>query len=93
MLSAGKISELKMQVPYVLIDKFQDRFGNKYRETKYIADFVYLNANSDWIVEDVKSAFMRKNPLYIIKKKLLLSEFPGIIFYEVENPEDMRGIK
>lgn len=93
MQKAGAISELKLQIPYTIIDKFTDRFGEKYRETKYIADFVYLNKYGNWIVEDSKSLFMRKNPLYRIKKKLLLSLFPGMAFFEIENPGDTRGIE
>jgi hypothetical protein len=89
---AGKITDLKLQVPFILIGRFEDYFGNKYRESKYIADFVYRNANGDYVTEDVKSSFMRRNPLYVLKKKLLLSTHAGLIFYEVEDTEDVRGI-
>lgn len=39
---------------------------------KYIADFYYYDLDdSQWVVEDVKSAFTRKLPVYRLKKKLM----------------------
>jgi hypothetical protein len=37
---------------------------------KYISDFVYLE-NGQKIVEDVKSEYTRKLPVYRLKKKLV----------------------
>lgn len=94
MQQAGRITDLRMQVPFVLIGKFEDFQGNKYRETKYFADFTYKNAKGEYIVEDTKSEYVRKHDkTYAIKKKLLLSTHGGMLFYEVENPEDTRGIE
>lgn len=36
----------------------------------YIADHVYTE-NGEEVVEDVKSAFTRKNPVYVLKRKLM----------------------
>ena len=60
---AGKIKNLRCQVPFELIPS-QD--GE--RAVKYIADFVY-EENGNEIVEDVKG-FHPKD--YIIKRKLML---------------------
>lgn len=48
---------------------------------KYIGDFSYY-VNGELKVEDVKSAFTRKNPVYRLKKKLMKAVF-GIEIIEV----------
>lgn len=67
--SRGAISGLSMQVPFVLIDKSQ--YG---RAIKYIADFVYIEG-FEMVVEDVKSNYTRKNPLYRLKKRLMAERY------------------
>ena len=62
---AGEISDLKRQVPFELIPKQEGE-----RAVKYIADFVYTE-NGKQVVEDVKSPATRKNPEYVIKRKLM----------------------
>lgn len=76
---AGEISGLRLQVPYVLIPKQRDSTGKAIRETKYIADFVYLDSNNDLVVQDTKG---KTTPDYVIKKKLMLSVH-GITINEV----------
>ena len=49
---AGKISDLQLQVPFVLLQA-----GNGERGVKYIADFVYIDADGNKVVEDVKSGY------------------------------------
>ena len=74
----GEIFNLQKQVKFELIPK-QD--GE--RAVNYVADFVYYKKSyicteqlppieSIMIVEDVKSEITRKNPEYIIKRKLML---------------------
>ena len=65
---AGIIKELKLQVPYVLIEK--SKHG---REIKYLADFTYIEKGK-LIVEDVKSS-ATKTPLYKLKKRLLAERY------------------
>ncbi len=72
---SGVISDLKLQVPYTLIEK--SKYG---REIKYIADFTYLEQGK-LIVEDVKSPITR-TPLYRLKKRLLAERY-NIIISEV----------
>lgn len=62
---AGEISDLKRQVPFELIPKQEGE-----RAVKYIADFVYTE-NGKQVVEDVKSPATKKNPEYVIKRKLM----------------------
>jgi hypothetical protein len=65
---AGAITDLQMQVPFVLIPS--QRINGKVveRECKYIADFVYIE-NGKKVVEDTKGM---KTDKYIIKRKLML---------------------
>lgn len=66
---AGKISELKRQVKFALLNPF--KIGkNSVRGIFYIADFTYKNEAKKLIIEDVKGY---KTKEYLIKKKLLLS--------------------
>lgn len=73
MQKKGKLSDLRLQVPYVLIDK--SCFG---RAIKYVADFVYIKDNQT-IVEDVKGV---KTPVYRLKKRMLAERY-GIEINEV----------
>jgi hypothetical protein len=69
MQKAGEISELRMQIPFVIIPKQRDANGSAVRECRYVADFVYM-AGDRVVVEDVKGML---TPEYRIKKKLMLS--------------------
>lgn len=77
---AGEISDLRMQVKYVLIpaQREPDTIGPKggikkgkviEKECSYIADFVYKDKTGKTVVEDVKG-FRTKE--YMIKRKLML---------------------
>ena len=79
---AGKISDLRTQVPYELIPaqyETYERYGKSGQRLKdgiklveravvYVADFVYV-ADGKTIVEDTKGV---RTPDYIIKRKLML---------------------
>ena len=60
----GQISDLKLQVRFPL--KMCDKLI-----CHYVADFTYIE-NGVLIIEDVKSAFTKKNPVYRLKKKMML---------------------
>lgn len=62
----GKIQHLRLQVPFELVPSFECD-GVKYREMKYVADFVYVR-DSKVVVEDCKGF---KTPEYKLKKKLM----------------------
>ena len=66
------ISNLRLQVPYVLIEK--SIYG---RSIKYLADFVYLK-DGETVVEDCKGV---RTPVYRLKKRLMAEKY-GIIIQE-----------
>lgn len=87
---AGAITELRRQVKYILIpaQKEPDTIGPKgglkkgrtiERECSYLADFVYIDADGNTVVEDTKG--MRTKD-YVIKRKLMLFNY-GIKVREV----------
>lgn len=65
---ANEIKELKLQVPFILVDK--SKHG---RAIKYIADFTYYEGDR-FIVEDVKSP-ASKTPVYELKKRLMAERY------------------
>lgn len=77
----GYISDLKLQVKYVLIPAQKDERGKVLeRECSYIADFVYFDQKAQrTVVEDTKGV---KTKDYIIKRKLMLERY-GIRIREV----------
>lgn len=61
---AGIIQNLKLQVPYTLIDKSANG-----RAIRYIADFVYFdNEKKKNVIEDAKGM---KTPVYNLKKRMM----------------------
>ena len=73
---AGKISELKRQVKYMLVPGQRDEAGKLIeREVSYIADFEYIQDGKK-IVEDTKG-YKRgaAYQLFTIKRKLMLYKF------------------
>lgn len=70
---AGLISDLTCQATYVLAESV--KFSNETRAKpalRYVADFQYIE-NGKIVVEDVKSKITKENPVYRIKKHLMLS--------------------
>lgn len=66
----GIISNLERQKKFVLQPSFKF-MGHTIREIAYVADFVYME-NENQVVEDVKSPITRKNPVYKLKKKMMM---------------------
>lgn len=70
MQRARLISELREQVPYILIPAQRDSAGTLLeKRCSYIADFVYKDSQGNEIVEDTKGV---RTPEYILKRKLML---------------------
>ena len=71
---AGEISDLRCQVPFVLIPAKVRADGSRERACKYVADFVYMK-DGETVVEDVKG-YTRANSLpyrlFVVKRKLML---------------------
>lgn len=61
---AGQIAALELQPSFDLV-------VNGVKVCRYVADFSFVEVNGARVVEDVKSPITRKNPAYVIKKKLL----------------------
>ena len=87
---AKEISELQLQVPFMLIEaqyapdtvtkRGKVKKGKCLEQAcKYFADFVYKNTAGEMIVEDVKG---KRTKEYIIKRKLMLERY-GIHITEV----------
>jgi hypothetical protein len=73
---AGRIRDLELQ------PRFPMRINDQLVCT-YVADFKYFNFDSmQFVVEDVKSEYTRKLPLYRIKYKLMKAIY-GITIEEV----------
>lgn len=66
----GLISNLERQKKFVLQPSFKFA-GHTIREIAYVADFVYME-NGTQVVMDVKSPITRANPVYKIKKKMMM---------------------
>lgn len=80
---AGAIRDLQRQVPFVLLDAYTNNKGEKIREIKYLADFVYYDIQkSQWTVVDVKSAATRTQ-VYKLKKKLFEYKYRDYVFEEM----------
>lgn len=78
---AKEITELKLQVPFVLLDSYVIN-GKARQGIKYIADFAYIDIRSKkYVVEDVKSP-ATKTQVYKLKKKLFEQKY-GIEIREV----------
>lgn len=76
---ANVIKDLKRQVKFQIIPKTTTE-----RAAYYVADFVYFDSKKQkTIIEDVKSAITKKNPVYILKRKLIKYLYPDYIFLEV----------
>lgn len=74
----GKIKNLRLQVKFEICPKKNNNKRSRY----YIADFTY-EENGQRICEDVKSWITRRNPVYSLKKALMLANYPEYEFREV----------
>lgn len=82
LLRTGVITDLEMQVSFLLIPAQKDESGKVVeRAVTYRADFTYTDEHGRYIVEDVKSEATRTRE-YIIKRKLML-KVHGIRIKEV----------
>ena len=70
----GIISDLQLQVPFVLQDGFEFN-GKKILPIKYIADFTYWE-NGELVIEDVKG---KKTDVYELKKKMFMYRYKKYI--------------
>jgi len=70
MQKAGEISDLRLQVPFVLLTGAKYRDGSRARPAiRYVADFVYRDRDGKQIIEDVKGL---RTDVYKIKRHMML---------------------
>lgn len=67
----GIISGLELQKRYELIPRQKLSSGKTERAAHYTADFVWVEKGKTYVV-DVKSAATRKEPAYVLRRKLML---------------------
>jgi len=70
---AGKIRNLRRQVPYPLVVIAPD--GTPVTIAKLVVDFDYEDEAGQLVVEDTKSAFTRKLPVYRLKAKHFAAQY------------------
>lgn len=75
----GIVKEIKTQIPYALQDKFKYK-GKTQREINYVADFVVLYSDGHEEVIDTKGSLHNIDPVFKLKRKLLLCKYPHIDF-------------
>jgi hypothetical protein len=75
---AGEISQLRLQVQYILLER--TRIHGKYVQPKsYVADFVYVDKDGKEVVEDVKGF---RTAVFMLKRHLMKAMY-GIEIQEV----------
>jgi hypothetical protein len=74
----GEIVSVGCQVPFQLLDPFEDGQGEHVRGIKYIADFDIIWANGERWVVDTKGGVL--TDVFKIKAKLFKARYPEIHF-------------
>ena len=75
-----EIHDLELQRKFEIIPAVYWE-SRKLRARYYIADFQYVE-NGNIVIEDVKSVFTAKNPVYTLKRQLFLIRYPEYVFRE-----------
>lgn len=76
LVRTGDITHLRHQPEYPLV-------VNGFPLGKYIGDFAYFDREGRAVIEDVKSPATAKNPVYVLKRKLVYA-LHGIAIREVK---------
>jgi hypothetical protein len=80
---AGKISNLKRQIPYVLQEKYRRKDGKTVQAIKYVVDFEYTEEGKT-VVEDVKGYDKKKGTFIITKDARLKHKMFEFRYRDVE---------
>lgn len=73
-LLVGEISDLEIQKPFLLIPARKYRDTDNERKVDYVCDFAYTQ-DGRHIVEDIKSDWTKKDPVYILKRKMFKEKY------------------
>lgn len=76
---SGEIKDFELQPKIVLQPSFKIN-GKTIRAINYIADFKVTEPNNHIYYVDFKSKFTAKNPVFLLKKKMLLYKYKDIDF-------------
>lgn len=77
---AGEIKDLELQPSFLLIEKFKCK-GKSYRDTRYVADFAYIEVKTGLqVIEDVKGV---ETEVFRLKKKLFLKRYGNLYDFRV----------
>lgn len=85
MLAAGQISDLKLHETFVLQRAFTTTSGERIQAITYTPDFTYVKHTKsettglNWnqaIAEDVKASAKFQDPVYKMKKKMFIRDYP-----------------
>ena len=90
LIKSGHISEFKMQVVYILQDKYKSVTGKNVRAIKYVTDFVVYKDNKEYVI-DVKGAFV--TDVAKIKKKMFEYKFKQVLHYVDSEKELMKVLE
>lgn len=74
--SEGYINFVALQVPYELLEKYENVNGDKIRAINYKCDFVVIDRNNRELIIDSKGF---ETPLFKIKKKLFEYKYNKIL--------------
>lgn len=75
----GVITALQLQPEFQIAPAFTYK-GKKERAIKYVADFKYLDVQTDeWVIEDVKGT---RTEVYKLKRKLFLAKYGHMYKFE-----------
>lgn len=78
LLDTEIITDLKLQVPVIVIDSYVWN-GKKLSAIKYLIDFTYIDQDGTLTAEDVKGRVL---PVYRLKRQLFLQRHPEYRFIE-----------
>lgn len=72
----GEITHLRLQPKFTYYsENIKTKKGQPIVLFNYYADFEYCTDSGEYIVEDVKSEYTKKLPVYRLKKKLIEDRF------------------
>lgn len=75
----GIVKDIEIQSKFLLQEKFRYK-GQAIREINYIADFVVTYADEHIEVVDIKGSKFSLDPVFKLKRKMLLYKHPNIDF-------------
>jgi len=77
----GEIKNLQIQKRFLLLPATKS--DHPERPAHYTADFFYYDVElGKWVIEDTKSEITKKEPAYILRRKIIKQKYPQFLFKE-----------